>query len=221
MRFTYFSIVLGLVFVTACGGSDADTVATTADSATTDDTSTTSDTNTSTDTMTSTDTTPATDSMVTSDVPTDSPMDSPMTTCTMAADAGAMCNTLTNTAVDVVLAPTGMAIPTGTGGTIVSGRYTLTAFKSYTGSLLPAGQTLRQTLEVCGEVAQYVGNDKGKPEIHKTFTIKPTGTAPNINAVCSSPMPDVAIPYASYTATSTQITFYSTMYNFSATYTKS
>src|SRR5207253_384166 len=99
------------------------------------------------------------------------------------------CNTLTNTASDVVLAMTGMAIPTGTGGTIVSGHYNLTAFKSYTGSLLPAGQTLKQTLEICGDVGQFVANDKGKAEVHATFSIKPTGTAPNIKTECSTEVP--------------------------------
>jgi hypothetical protein len=220
MRISELSVVLGLVFVTACGSGDAETPATGEDSAT-DDTAAAADTTTTTDapadSSVTTDTATSTDTTTS----TDAPSDTSMTTCTMSPDAGAKCNELKNSGSDVVLVITAMPIPTGTGGTIANGRYTLTEFKSYLGSLLPAGQTLNQTIEICGEVGNLVSNDKGKPEVHKTFTIKPSGTSPNLTGTCSTQMPDVAIPYASYTATATTLTLYSTTYQFSATYTKS
>jgi hypothetical protein len=218
MRFSHVCVAVGLLVLNACGGDEAETPSTTPDAA--DDTSATDtgaaiDSGTAADTTTATDTTAATDTATTTDVATDSP-----STCTMTPDAGAKCNELVNAGSDVVLVMTGMAIPTGTGGAVVNGRYVLTEFKSYIGSLLPAGQTLKQTLDICGESGQLVTNDKGKPEVHKSFTIKPTGTAPNLKQTCSTQMPDVEIPYASYTATATTLTFYSTTYQFSATYTK-
>lgn len=111
------------------------------------------------------------------------------------------------------------ALPTGTGGTIADGRYLLTGFDTYTGSAL-VGVTLKQTLEICGNVGQFVNEEPGKPIAHKSFTVAPTGVAPNVTTTCSTEVPDTNIPYSSYTATPTEVTFYSTTFIFSVTYTK-
>jgi hypothetical protein len=139
--------------------------------------------------------------------------------CTAAVDAGAACNTITNIGTDKPIVATGTVMPTGTGGTIVDGRYVLTDFSSYTGSAI-TGVTLKQTLELCGGTGQFVDDQPGKPTQHKSFLFAPVGTAPNVTTTCSTEVPDSNIPYSSYTATPTAVTFYSTTFLFSVTYTK-
>lgn len=95
----------------------------------------------------------------------------------------------------------------------------LTGFDTYTGSAL-VGVTLKQTLEICGNVGQFVNEEPGKPIAHKSFTFAPTGVAPNVTTTRSTEVPDTNIPYSSYTATPTEVTFYSTTFIFSVTYTK-
>lgn len=146
----------------------------------------------------------------------DSGSDAP-TACTQLPDAGAACNTLTNDATSIAIAQAGVPTPTGTGGTIADGRYFLTDLKGYDGNALGA-LTLKQVLVTCAGVGQFVSDEA--TQNHKTFTYAPTGTAPNIVTRCSTQVPDVDIPYASYTATPTTLTLYSTVYAFSVTYTK-
>lgn len=137
--------------------------------------------------------------------------------CLQLPDAGASCNTLTNDATSVAIVQAGVATPTGTGGTIADGRYFLTDLQGYTGNLLGA-LTLKQVLVTCAGVGQLVSDEA--TQNHKTFTYAPAGTAPNIVTKCSTQVPDQDIPYASYTATPTTLTLYSTTYAFSVTYTK-
>lgn len=143
----------------------------------------------------------------------------PMIACS-SADAGAQCNTIVNGATDVPLATVATALPTGTGGTIADGRYYLTGFTAYAGSPLK-NVTLRQTLEICGggKTGQLVNDEAGQTK-RKGFTVAPVGIVPNTVQTCQSNPTDADIPYSSYTATATTFTLYSTVYVFSATYTR-
>jgi hypothetical protein len=80
--------------------------------------------------------------------------------------------------------------------------------------------SLKQTLEICGTVGQLIGEDDGKPQYRKTFTIMPNGIAPHDMPVCTTQSPNVEINSSSYTATSTALTLFSSMYSISVTYTK-
>ena len=112
------------------------------------------------------------------------------------------------------------ATPTGTGGTILAGKYLLTKIEGYTGNGLGA-LDLKQTLVFCANAAVFVSENTKKPTpAHKNFTVAPSGTAINITTTCSTEVPDTNIPYDSYTATSSSVTFYSTAFKFSVTYTK-
>ena len=71
-----------------------------------------------------------------------------------------------------------------------------------------------------GTSGQFVDDQPSKPTAHKSFTFAPTGIAPNVTTTGSTEMPDSNIPYSSYTATPTELTFYSTTFLFSVTYTK-
>lgn len=112
------------------------------------------------------------------------------------------------------------ATPTGTGGTIADGKYLITKLEGYTGNGLGA-LGLKQTLVFCANVGIFVSESSNKPAaVHKNFTVAPSGTAINVTTTCSTEVPDTNIPYDSYTATSSSITFYSTAFKFSVTYTK-
>ena len=204
MKFIRISSALGLsVFaaVIACSSTTTTPPTTTTDAAAEPDAETTDDAGTSTDATTTKDSSP--------------------TTCTPAADAGASCNEVANGATVIKIVAKAMAIPTGVGGPIADGRYFLTDVSTYTGSLLTAGVDFKHTLELCAGVGQLSGEDNGKPAYRKSFTYAPTGTQPNIVQGCSTQSPNVDVPYTSYTATPTTVTFFSTQYVFSATYTKS
>jgi hypothetical protein len=168
------------------------------------------DSSSSTDGSSSADTSTATDSSTT---------DTSTTACTAFPDAGASCNAIVQGGTDKTPTAHVAALPDGTGGTIADGRYYLTGFDTYTGSAL-GGVTLKQTLELCGGVGQFVNDEPGKPTRHKSFTFAPAGNAPNVTTTCSTEVPDTNIPYSSYTATPTTVTFYSTVFAFSVTYTK-
>lgn len=73
---------------------------------------------------------------------------------------------------------------------------------------------------MCAGGGQFVDDQPGKPTAHKSFTIAPAGTVPNVTTTCSTEVPDSNVQYSSYTATPTTLTFYSTALLFSATYTK-
>jgi hypothetical protein len=145
--------------------------------------------------------------------------DSAAAVCSSMVDAGAQCNALVNGASPVALVVVATPIPTGMGGTIYDGRYYLTEFKGYAGTPLVAGVTLRQTLEMCGNVGQLIGEETSGI-YHKNYAVAPMGIQPNVTTTCSTQMPNVDIPYSSYTATPTSVTFYSSQYVFSGTYTK-
>lgn len=149
----------------------------------------------------------------------DSSNDTSPVMCTAFPDSGAACNTIVNGGTDQAIVPIATAIPVGTGGTIANGRYYLTAFNTYQGSAL-TGVTLRQTLEICDKGGVFVDDQPSKPTAHKNFTFAPVGTAPNVTTTCSTEVPDSNIPYSSYTASPTQMTFYSSSIAFSVTYTK-
>jgi hypothetical protein len=129
------------------------------------------------------------------------------------------CNTLANDATNVTLVVVATPIPVGTGGAIADGLYHLTEFKGYATTPLVAGVMLRQTLAMCNGVGVFVSEEKGGT-YHKNFAVAPTGIMPNVTQTCSTQMPNVDIPYSSYTATPTTLTFYSSQYVFSGTYTK-
>ena len=111
------------------------------------------------------------------------------------------------------------ALPTGTGGVALDGIYYLTGFTAYAGSVLRPGLVLRQTLSLCGSIGDLVNDEAGETK-RKTLTFKPSGVAPNLTQTCASKAGDAEIPYSSYTANATTLTFYSTASTFSATYTK-
>jgi len=206
LRAIPFAAAAAVLVLVACSSSSSDGGGTTgADAATGTDSSS------STDGGTGSDTSSATDSATNADTST--------VACTALPDAGAACNAIVNIGTDKPIVATGTALPTGTGGTIVDGRYVLTDVSSYTGSAL-TGITLKQTLELCAGVGQFVDDQPGKPTAHKSFTLAPVGTAPNVTTTCSTEVPDTNIPYSSYTATPTTLTFYSTAFVFSVTYTK-
>lgn len=140
------------------------------------------------------------------------------TTCTSAADAGAACNTLVNGASAVSIVQVTTPIPTGTGGTVYDGLYYLTDFTAYAGSGLTPRAFGRQTLMVCGLTATFVNDEVGKSTVRKNFAFAPVGNVPNITETCASGG-GTPIPYSSYTATTRAVTFYSTVYGFSVTYT--
>jgi hypothetical protein len=74
--------------------------------------------------------------------------------CSANVPAGQACNTLTN--VGAMITPTcdPGSIPTGTGGTIVDGTYTLTAQVYYGGTCTTTG--VNATLEIVGDCVQEV-----------------------------------------------------------------
>ncbi|HRG95292.1 MAG TPA: hypothetical protein PLR99_03515 [Polyangiaceae bacterium] len=138
------------------------------------------------------------------------------------ADAGAQCNTVVNGATDVGVTVGTGALPTGTGGTVVDGRYYLTNLTSYPGTGIPSTLVMRQTLELCsgGMVGQLVNDSAGVTK-RKTFSFTTAGNVPTTIQTCQTVVGDDAIPYQSYTATATTLTFYAAApYVFSATYTK-
>ncbi len=139
--------------------------------------------------------------------------------CPLPAALPTVCNAQQNVGLPVVLAPVATDVPTGTGGTMVDGRYVLTSFVGYPGNPLIVGQTMRQTLVLCGGTGQFVEGLTGAAPTFKNFSITTSGTAPTITTLCTS-MADTNIPYASYTATATTVSFYSTVFKFSVTYTK-
>ena len=136
-------------------------------------------------------------------------------------DAGAQCNTIVNGATDVTIVMSAATIPTGTGGVIQDGRYFLTETVGYAGTLVGAGTTLRQTLEICGGgTSGQLINDQTGVTKRKSFTIAPTGIMPGLTQVCQSQAGDSDVPYTSYVVTGNTMTFYSTAFNFSATFTR-
>ncbi len=162
--------------------------------------------------------TPPVDGATDASVPPDS---SVPTTCS-AADASAQCNTVVNGATDVSVTVGTGALPTGTGGTVVDGRYYLTNITSYPGTGVAPTLVMRQTLELCGggRVAQLINDVAGETR-RKSFVFTTAGIVPTTIQTCESVANDVAIPYASYTATATTLSFYAAApYVFSATYTK-
>ena len=132
---------------------------------------------------------------------------------------GAACNDVVQGGTDVPAAAVAGSTPTGSGGAVVDGHYFLTEFKAYTGSPV-IGVTLKQTLDICSGTLQLVEDEPSKPQYRESFTFSPSGTALNLTKTCTTESPPVDIPYASYTATATALTVYSTQYKFSVTYTK-
>lgn len=154
--------------------------------------------------------------------PVDAGADAPVQITCSGVDAGAQCNTVVNGAAIVPLVADTGALPTGTGGSVADGRYYLTLLTSYPGSALRTDLVLRQTLELCGgaRTGQLVNDENGATK-RKTFSFTQAGIVPNITQTCQSQADDPNIPYVSYTATATTLTFYSAApYLFSATYTK-
>ncbi|MBK6460337.1 MAG: hypothetical protein IPF92_04920 [Myxococcales bacterium] len=150
------------------------------------------------------------------------PPDSSTPTTCSGADAGAQCNTVVNGATDVSVTVGTGALPIGTGGTVVDGRYFLTNLTTYPGTGVPSTLVMRQTLELCGggSVGQLV-NDQAGATKRKSFTFTRAGNVPTTTQTCESVAGDTNIPYATYTATATTMTFYAAApYVFSATYTK-
>jgi hypothetical protein len=137
--------------------------------------------------------------------------------CPLPPAAGAQCNTQANVGANVVAMLVGTATPTGTGGPIADGRYVLTALVGYMDTPLKPGQTLRQTMVICGGSMQFVDGLVNEAPVYKNLTISPSGTDPGLNQVCTTKAG--LIPYASYTATPTSFTLYSTVGKFSATFT--
>ncbi len=134
--------------------------------------------------------------------------------------AAPACNALVNTGTDVALVAEATAIPVGTGGTIVDGRYHLSAFKSYQGSTAGLPVSMRQTLDICGTLTQFTGDQPGQPTQHNNTTITTAGIVPTTVDTCKSKVGDTAIIYSSYTATATSVTLYASLYKFSVTFTK-
>ena len=149
------------------------------------------------------------------------PPDSTAPTTCSGADAGAQCNTVVNGATDVPVTVGTGSLPTGTGGTVIDGRYYMTNLTTYPGTGIAPTLVMRQTLELCcgGRVGQLVNDETGKTE-RKSFTFTTAGNVPTTVQTCES-APSINIPYASYTATATTLTFHSAApYLFSVTYTK-
>ena len=136
---------------------------------------------------------------------------------------GANCNSLVNVGSDVNQVALAGMMPVGVGGTIEDGMYVLSNLETYPTSPLDPAVVFNQTLEVTGTTAELVVNNTGgnnQPEVRKTFTVTTAGIVPTITEDCTTEVPPFPIPYTSFTATSTKITLYSTMYLFSVTYTK-
>ena len=147
----------------------------------------------------------------------DAPIDVALT-CTYVT--GATCNSLVNGASDILTTTSTSPTPTGTGGAYSDGVYYITELKGYAGSGFTAGMTFgKQTLMLCGNNAAFVYDRAGSPTERSNFTFAPLGTDPNITETCSF-NGGTPIPYSSYTATTTSVTFYSTAAMFSVTYTK-
>jgi hypothetical protein len=206
LRVIPFAAAAAVLVLVACSSSSDGSSGSTS----TTDAATGTDSSSSTDSSTASDTSTATDSSI---------PDTSMTACTAFADAGAACNTIVQGGTLKTGVAHAGALPTGTGGTIADGRYLLTSIDTYTGSPV-AGVQLNQTLELCGGAGQLVGDEPGKPQYRKSFSFAPSGIAPNVTTTCSTQMPDTNVPYTSYTATTTDITFYSPALTFSVTYTK-
>jgi hypothetical protein len=150
---------------------------------------------------------------------TDSGVDSAVVACVPPADAGAACNAIAQTATDVSIMPSGTAIPTGTGGTIVEGRYHTTAITSYTGSTV-TGVTLKQTWEFCQGGRSLVGDEPGKPQYRKSGPYTIAGNQLTSPDACTTQSPNTTVPFDSFTANATTLTFYSSSLLFSVTLTK-
>jgi hypothetical protein len=172
------------------------------------------------DASTSTDSSAPVDGATTdSATPTDSGTDTSMIACTPAADAGAACNTVVQTGTDAVLMTVAGVIPVGTGGAIADGRYHTTAVTAYAGSPA-AGITLKQTWEFCQGLAVFVGDEPGKPQYRKNVRFTASGIQITSMNECTTQSPNVEVPFDSYTATPTTLTFYVSTLLFSVTLTK-
>jgi hypothetical protein len=86
--------------------------------------------------------------------------------CSANVPPGQACNTLTNVGAAVTPTCVTDAIPTGTGGTIVDGTYTLTSQTYYGSTACPSAQ-VNATLEIAGGCVQEVS---GSPILATTST---------------------------------------------------
>lgn len=140
--------------------------------------------------------------------------------CADQADAGTECNALANIGADLTATLASGSVPTGTGGTVVDGRYALTEFFYYAGSpLAGSGLSLGQTLLICGTEGQLVSNQSDKGLVRKSFSLSFNGTVPTATTTCTTDATAADVTYSSYTATPTTITFHSSTLQFSVTYT--
>ena len=85
---------------------------------------------------------------------------------------------------------------------------------------IPRIKEYRERIKRCQPVGAFVNDQVGATSTRRSnFTFAPTGTNPNNTRTCST-QTTAQIVYASYTATPTTLTLYSTASLFSGTYTK-
>jgi hypothetical protein len=115
-----------------------------------------------------------------------------------AVDAGAICNTLANTAATVTTQQVASDPPAPEGGTVADGTYTLTQVDIYTGPNGPAGPsgTAQTTLKISGSTVQVASS--GQPTT-RTVDLATSGTSFTSTDTC----PDTTVLRGTYTATAT------------------
>ena len=132
--------------------------------------------------------------------------------CPHAGQGASMCNTLPSSQVVPVTCTTP---PPALGGTIVDGYYLLTAASwdtsSFDGGACPQSETHKSTIEVCGNVFEWLEQDTVNSTYRGSQTFSTNGTALTFTEFCPSLHgPTDIFPY---TATPTTLTIHLTYPN--------
>ncbi len=120
-------------------------------------------------------------------------------------DAGA-CNTLANSGAPVQLMTSGAEPPSGTGGTVVNGTYTLTSIVLYDG-LQDAGMSpaASLTISISGDTVQSIASTSGQPAVVETSTFTTSGTSFTLTQTCPG---GGNVQTGTFTATATMLTLF-------------
>jgi hypothetical protein len=103
--------------------------------------------------------------------------------CGVGVPAGQACNTIASVGATVGSTCQAGTIPTGTGGTIVDGTYTLTAQTYYNGSTSCTSEGVNATLEIAGGCIQEVSTAPLPVTVSTSYTVSGATITRTVNCI--------------------------------------